>query len=34
MVEKNVITHNKSDKPDTIVQKENEIFLQCQSIEN
>ncbi len=34
MVEKNVITHNKSDKPDNIVQKENEIFLQCQSIEN
>lgn len=27
-------THNKSDKPDNIVQKENEIFLQCEEIQS
>ncbi len=33
MVEKQIKIHNKSDKPDNIVQKENEIFLQCEAIE-
>lgn len=33
MVEKQVIIHNKSDKPDNIVKKENQIFNECASIE-
>lgn len=33
MAEKQVKIQNKSDKPDNIVQKENEIFFQCEEIE-
>lgn len=33
VVEKLVKIHNKSDKPDNIIMKENEIFEQCQAIE-
>lgn len=31
--DKTLRSHNKSDKPDNIVEKENEIFLKCQAIE-
>lgn len=34
MAEKQVKIQNKSDKPDNIVQKENEIFFQCEEIED
>ncbi len=33
MAEKRVLIHNKSDKPDNVIQKENDIFLQCEAIE-
>ena len=33
MVEKQIKIHNKSDKPDNILEKEKEIFLQCEEIE-
>lgn len=33
MVEKQVKIHNKSDKPDNVIQKENDIYFQCESIE-
>jgi len=33
MVEKRVLVHNKSDRPDNVIQKENDIFLQCEAIE-
>ena len=32
--DKDIRIHNKSDKPDNIVQKEAEIFEQCEAIEN
>ena len=31
---KQIKIHNKSDKPDNIVQKENEIYLECEELEN
>ena len=34
MISKDIRIHNKSDKPDNIVQKEAEIFEQCEAIEN
>ena len=34
MAEKEIKIHNKSDKPDNIVKKENEIFQECEDIEN
>ena len=34
MASKDIRIHNKSDKPDNIVQKEAEIFEQCEAIEN
>lgn len=33
MAEKRVLIHNKSDRPDNVIQKENDIFLQCEAIE-
>lgn len=33
MAEKQIRIHNKSDKPDNIIKKENDIYLQCESIE-
>lgn len=33
MAEKQIKIHNKSDKPDNIIEKENEIYLQCEAIE-
>ena len=33
MAAKQVKIHNKSDRPDNVVQKENEIYLQCEAIE-
>ncbi len=33
MASKQVLIHNKSDRPDNVIQKENEIFLQCEEIE-
>ena len=33
MVEKQIKIHNKSDRPDNIVEKENGIFLECETIE-
>ena len=33
MVEKQIKIHNKSDKPDNIIEKEKEIFLHCEEIE-
>lgn len=33
MAEKRVLVHNKSDRPDNVIQKENDIFLQCEAIE-
>ncbi len=33
MVEKQVKIHNKSDKPDNIIEKENQIFFECEEIE-
>ena len=34
MAEKRILIHNKSDRPDNVIQKEHEIFLQCEAIEN
>ena len=34
MASKKVIVHNKSDKPDNIVEKETEIFQECEKLEN
>ncbi|MDD6154773.1 MAG: tyrosine-type recombinase/integrase [Eubacteriales bacterium] len=33
MASKKIITHNKSSRPDNIVERENEIFLKCEEIE-
>lgn len=33
MAEKQIRIHNKSDKPDNIIKKENDIFLQCEELE-
>ena len=33
MAEKQVRIHNKSDKPDNIIKKENDIYFQCEDIE-
>ena len=33
MAEKRVLIHNKSDRPDNVIQKENDIFLACEAIE-
>ncbi len=33
MASKQILIHNKSDKPNNVIQKENEIFLQCEEIE-
>ena len=33
MVEKKIRIHNKSDKPDNVIKKENDIYLQCEDIE-
>ncbi|MCI8609147.1 MAG: tyrosine-type recombinase/integrase [Firmicutes bacterium] len=33
MAEKQIRIHNKTDKPDNIIEKENDIFLQCETIE-
>ncbi|MBR5516855.1 MAG: tyrosine-type recombinase/integrase, partial [Firmicutes bacterium] len=33
MAEKRILIHNKSDRPDNVIQKENDIFLQCEAIE-
>ena len=33
MAEKRILIHNKSDRPDNVIQKEHEIFLQCEAIE-
>lgn len=33
MAEKEIRIHNKSDKPDNIIQKENEIYLECEALE-
>ncbi len=33
MAEKRVLIHNKSDRPDNVIQKENDIFLSCEAIE-
>ena len=33
MAEKQIRIHNKSDKPDNIIKKENDIYLQCEDIE-
>lgn len=33
MAEKQIRKHNKSDKPDNIIKKENDIFLQCEELE-
>ena len=33
MAEKRVLIHNKSDRPNNVIQKENDIFLQCEAIE-
>jgi len=34
MAEKQIKIHNKSDRPDNIIEKENEIFFECEEIEN
>ena len=33
MAEKEIRLHNKSDKPDNVIKKENDIFLQCEELE-
>lgn len=33
MAQKQIKIHNKSDRPDNVVQKENDIYIQCESIE-
>ena len=33
MAEKEIRTHNKSDRPDNVIQKENDIYLECEKIE-
>lgn len=33
MAEKEIRIHNKSDRPDNVIQKENEIYLECEKIE-
>ena len=33
MAEKRILIHNKSDRPNNVIQKENDIFLQCEAIE-
>ena len=33
MAEKQIKIHNKSDRPDNIIEKENEIFFECEEIE-
>lgn len=33
MAEKQVLIHNKSDRPDNVIQKENDIFLACKELE-
>ena len=33
MAAKEIKTHNKSDRPDNVVQKENDIYMQCEAIE-
>lgn len=33
MVEKRVKSHNKSDKPDNIIEKENQIYMECEELE-
>ncbi len=34
MAEKRIRIHNKSDKPDNVIKRENDIYLQCETIEN
>ena len=33
MAEKEIRIHNKSDRPDNVIQKENDIYLECEKIE-
>ena len=33
MAEKQVRIHNKSDKPDNVIKKENDIYFQCEALE-
>ena len=34
MVEKQIRSHNKSDKPDNIIEKENQIYMECEELES
>ncbi len=34
MAMKKIVTHNKSDKPQNIVQKENKLYMECEELEN
>ena len=31
---RNIKIHNKSDRPDNVIKKENDIYLECEEIEN
>ena len=33
MAEKRILIHNKSDKPDNVIKRENDIYLQCEALE-
>lgn len=33
MAEKKILIHNKSDKPDNIIKRENDIYMQCEAVE-
>ena len=33
MAEKKIRIHNKSDRPDNIIERENNIYMQCEAIE-
>ena len=33
MAEKQIKIHNKSDKPDNIIEKENDIYFECEELE-
>ena len=33
MAEKRIRIHNKSDKPDNVIKRENDIYLQCEALE-
>ena len=34
MAEKEIRIHNKSDRPDNVIKKENDIYLECEELEN